>query len=203
MKPRLPESDEKRAALMAEITAVFDGVSRGDGVTLHETNAIDDYASPAERGRARAKDRERRWQDVPDEDLRTHDGLSFFDAKGFRYYLPAYLVWYLKNCDTTASDSNTFASVIYSLGGGRSGDFAALYKEQFDAFTRAESRVIARFLEYEADRTDAETLASDGWWQKMSKTEGYTEAALAAYKAKITRGNHARRALERHWGQFL
>lgn len=192
--------DEKRATLIREITEVFDGVRREDGVTLHETEAIDDYASAAERGRSRAKDREKRWQDVPDEDLSTHDGFAFFDPKGFRYYLPAYLVWYVKYFDSC--DSDTFPSVIHSLGGG-SRESIGSYKQLFEVFTQAERRVIARFLEFEADRVDRETLARDNGWQEMSGTEGYSGAALNAYKSKITRGNDARRALERYWAQFL
>jgi hypothetical protein len=38
--------DTSRDALIAEITAAFDGVELGDGVTLHQARAIDDYYPP-------------------------------------------------------------------------------------------------------------------------------------------------------------
>lgn len=84
--------DEKRAykakklALIEAIIEAFDGVSRGNGVTLHEAMVIDDYGSPAERAAARAQDTEDKWQDVPEDDIRFSDAvLSFLDAKGFHY----------------------------------------------------------------------------------------------------------------------
>lgn len=42
--------EQKKQALIAEITAVFDGVSLGDGISLSEAWVIDDYGTAAERG---------------------------------------------------------------------------------------------------------------------------------------------------------
>src|ERR1700680_2624371 len=90
--------ENRISGLIAEIMTAFDGVSREDGTTLHEAMAIDDYKSDEEQQAARGFDTEQRWQDVPDEEiLACESALSFLDAKGFRYYLPAFMVSRLKN----------------------------------------------------------------------------------------------------------
>ena len=76
--------EQRKTALIEEITAAFDGVSREQGVTLHEATVIDDYGSLEERALARTQDTEDKWQNVPDEDIRFTDAvLSFLDPKGF------------------------------------------------------------------------------------------------------------------------
>ncbi|RYG57427.1 hypothetical protein EON80_28265, partial [bacterium] len=80
---------QRKLALIAEIVSAFDGVSRKGGITLHEASAIDSNGGPEERAAARAKDTEKRWQDVSSETfLANQDVFHFLDAKGFRYYLP-------------------------------------------------------------------------------------------------------------------
>ena len=152
--------EQRKQELIEEITAAFDGVVREDGVSLHEAMVIDDYGSDEERAQARAQDTEARWQDVPDEDIgwRSDVVLSFLDAKGFRYYLPAYLVWFLKHTDSEDdkfAGSSTFSSVLFRLN--------AKHKN----FTPEQSRAIAHFLVLQAEREgkwnseDAERLKAE------------------------------------------
>lgn len=98
----MPEdfSDSVRDELIAEIIAAFDGVSREDGTTLHEAESIDNRESGEENRAARRLDSEQRWQDVPDIAINACcSALSFMDAKGFRYYIPAFLRFGLKRLD--------------------------------------------------------------------------------------------------------
>jgi hypothetical protein len=119
----MPDSsyEQRKQALMEEITAAFDGVSRENGVSLSEAWVIDDYGSDEERAEARKEDTETRWQDVPDEDIAYgYSCLSFLDEIGFHYYIPAYMVWYLRYIDNEDPEdpsygSNTFESLIYAL----------------------------------------------------------------------------------------
>ena len=75
--------EERLNELIAEITAAFDGVSRGNGVTLHGAGAIDDRKPFEELQAARQLDTERRWQDVSGRDLLAGDSpLPFFEAEG-------------------------------------------------------------------------------------------------------------------------
>ncbi len=140
----MDDYEQKKRELIEEITSAFDGVSREDGVTLHEAMALDDYADDEERAQARAQDTEARWQDVPDEDIGWSDmALYFLDAKGFRYYIPAFLVWFLKHTDRVDSpfrDSGIFSSVLWHLDAKHKG------------FTPEQSRAIARFLAFQAER---------------------------------------------------
>ena len=95
----IPFYAERKAALIEEIVAAFDGVSREGGVSMSEAEVIDDYGSDEERATARLSDTEARWQDVPDEQLALNWPFHFFDPIGFRYYTPAYLVYYLRWVD--------------------------------------------------------------------------------------------------------
>jgi hypothetical protein len=79
--------------LCAEIRRAFCGVTLGYGVGLHEAQAIDDYSSDSERGKAKASDEKESWERIAPADLNAcYSSLSFFDAEGFRFHLPAYLI---------------------------------------------------------------------------------------------------------------
>lgn len=126
------------SATISEIADAFARVQREDGVTLHEAEVIDDYGSAQERSAARQRDMDSHWHDVPGADIEQHYSiLSFLDAKGLRYYLPAYMIWTLRNYAT--SPSATIDSTIYALGFDNS---------HFHIFTPRQSKAIARFLEY-------------------------------------------------------
>jgi len=88
--------DSKQAQLLlALIEESFKDVRLEDGVSLHETIVIDNYGSKEERQLARSKDEKMDWRKlIHDPELLEVDGiggLSFYDAKGLRFHLPAYL----------------------------------------------------------------------------------------------------------------
>jgi len=94
------EADRERVRpyLLRQIEAAFDGVELGGGVSLHQARAIDDCASDVEIRAARALDTERRWQDVSDKKLEhLSDTLSMMDAEGFRFYIPRFMTFALRN----------------------------------------------------------------------------------------------------------
>ncbi|MBU44028.1 MAG: hypothetical protein CMN76_12470 [Spirochaetaceae bacterium] len=79
------------------IQSAFDGVPQPDKLTLHVAEAHDnwDYDNDAIHWK---KDHKGPWQDVPDDHLEECQfALSYLDPVGFRYYLPAFMVWYLRN----------------------------------------------------------------------------------------------------------
>ncbi len=105
-----------RTRVLAQLAAAFDGVRLEDGVSLHEADAIDDYASDEERAKARALDTAVDWREVPAFDLeRMHWVWSFLDAKGFRFYLPAALTWWIGELPDSKSDGTTMCSVLWKL----------------------------------------------------------------------------------------
>lgn len=176
----MPNYDPKIAAVIAEITAAFDGVSREDGITLHEAQAIDDYGSDAERAAAHTLDTETRWQDIPDEDIQCgYVVLSYLDPKGFRYYIPAYMVWVLRNLENNECESMTPDSVESSFVGYKSRE----QKARFALFTRQQSKAIAHFLKCWANHTE----------------QFYVEHGMEYDRED----NALNQALGYYWGQFL
>jgi len=79
--------------LKAVIARAFDGVRLGDGVGLREAQAMDDYEDETTQKRHRSKDEKLDWSRISAETLnRCESSLSFFDADGMRFHLPAFLL---------------------------------------------------------------------------------------------------------------
>jgi hypothetical protein len=75
------------------IRAAFAGVALGEGVGLQQGQGLDDYADARTLALYRAQDEKRDWSAIPVADLdHCCSSLSFFDAEGMRFYLPAYLI---------------------------------------------------------------------------------------------------------------
>jgi hypothetical protein len=168
--------ERQRDELIAEITAAFDGVSREGGTTLHEADAIDDWKSDEERRAARRLDTERRWQDVPDEDIwACCSALSFLDVKGFRYYLPAFMVYGLRHFEDDLN--GILHSCVYHLlhepqKSLRKSEPASIAGQYY--FTDAQCRVIAKFLRFAAGDDDV-TVTDMPELQAVEKWERYVE----------------------------
>jgi hypothetical protein len=83
--------EEKRVADL--IRAAFYDVRLGNGVGLRQGRGLDDYADAATLAEYRSKDEKDDWSRIPLEELNHYgDTLSFFDAEGMRFHLPAYLI---------------------------------------------------------------------------------------------------------------
>jgi hypothetical protein len=163
------ELGSEREELISEIRAAFHGISRGNGVTLHEARAIDDYKSEEERKQARELDHDKSWDEIPDADIKHyHDVFSFFDVEGFRYHLPAYMIWAVRYFDVSESCSSD--NVIYVLS--RSRILAERDAQVFNSFDLAQCRAICRFLKFMASNpmfadADAANLALDEHWSRF------------------------------------
>jgi hypothetical protein len=87
--------DDRQQHLLDSIERAFHGVELGDGVSLHEATVVDDYGTPAQRLAARKSDEKRDWRKLIDDPelLRSCrlGALSFFDAAGLKFHLPACL----------------------------------------------------------------------------------------------------------------
>src|SRR4051794_22273214 len=91
--------EHKHIAMLDELKRVFTDIQRDGGITLHETEVIDLYGSPDARKEARRKDTDGHWWEVRDEWITKFGdtgGLSFLDETAFRYYLPAYMSYWLR-----------------------------------------------------------------------------------------------------------
>ena len=176
-------SNEPRIAeLIAEITAAFDGVSREDGITLHEAIAIDDWKTPEEQLAARRLDTEQRWQDVPDDAIvACESALSFLDAKGFRYYLPAFMACGLRNCDTDAGrivDTCEYHLLHESQKSLRQSEPSSIVAKY--GFTNAQCRAIAHFLRFVVGDDDEHTTQPATTLQAVAKWETFVGARVSS-----------------------
>lgn len=108
--------ETKIQQLIQEIHLAFAGVELGDGVSWREADVLDDYGSPDERNQARNQDEKKDWTRVPDEligDLQYQSVLPFLDKWGLRFYIPACMIFALKNYAT--SSSLIVHSIVYRL----------------------------------------------------------------------------------------
>lgn len=162
----------KRLEVISEIERAFRHVKRGNGVSLHEADAIDDYRSEAECKAARELDTENGWQSVPEKDIEKYYWIfPFLDPKGYRYYLPAYMVWSLKNYELGKSvDSGS--AVIDSLCMSKSLDQQERYTTYLSLLNQDQCVAIAQFLKFMAGAGFAGNQraleALDKYWDQFS-----------------------------------
>ena len=174
------EENERKAALIELITAAFQNVERGSGVSLHEADVIDrtgyDNKNAKNRVAARRLDADRRWQDVPDKDIEDYyNVLSFLDAEGLRYYAPAYMVWALKHHKTSGSMSTD--SIIYTFNPYLNTTHSKWQSERFSAFTPVQKNAICCFLQFMSEDSDGfadeyqASQALTGYWNQFCTAE--------------------------------
>ena len=85
------------------VRRAFQGVTLGEGVGLRHGQGLDDYADERTLASYRTQDEKQDWSAIPVADLdRFHSSLSFFDAEGMRFHLPAYLIADLEGSLQTA-----------------------------------------------------------------------------------------------------
>ena len=166
--------DNVRDELIHQITDAFEDVERGDGISLHEAAAIDGYRMAEECAAARQQDTERSWQDVPAQDIEdNYPVLTYLDAEGFRYYLPAFMVWSLKNYQTSASVS--VDAPIYELDLSGNEDRRERKMEQFRLFSDEQRVAACRFLRFMSEQVDADASmarpALDNYWGQFCGDE--------------------------------
>ncbi len=79
--------------LIRLVRAAFDHVELGGGVGLQQAQGLDDHADEATCATFRDSDEKQDWKRLSVDELnRCNSSLSFFDAEGMRFHLPAYLI---------------------------------------------------------------------------------------------------------------
>ena len=161
--------------LISEVSTAFADVTLEAGVTLHEAMAMDEWKPREEQLAARKLDTDQRWQDVSEEFiLAGNSAATFLDAKGFRYYLPAFIIYGLKNWDSSSTsilDSCQFCLLQEPQKSLRKSNPQAIANKY--GFTPAQSRAIANFLRLhvglddETNTYDAPTLQAVAKWESF------------------------------------
>jgi len=144
------------AEIIEMIEAAFDGVPKPEKITLRVARAADDYVPEEKWPEIRALDSEARWQDVSDKDLEKYSDVDpFLDASGFRYYLPAFMIWCIRHHDTNFD-------ILFMLEEEE-------VSEKLQLLTREQRGAIAQFLKFVAmacdEALDAAKLYELGWKQ--------------------------------------
>jgi hypothetical protein len=167
--------NNKQKALLKEIQDAFGSVQRGDGTTLHQAQAMDDYAGPEQELAARRLDTDQRWGDVPEQDIvRHYTALGFLNADGFRYYIPAHMSFAVKYYKAGSFDFLILDWILYALNPGDDPELPGWKIEQFENLDQRQKEVICHFLHFIKDEAEDYLIAH----------------------------SDAEQALERYWGQF-
>jgi len=108
--------EEKITQLIASIHSAFAGVRLENGVSWQEATVLDDYGTLEERRQARNLDEKNDWSQIPDTLIGAGQHQSatvFLDVTGFKFYLPALMIYTLKHYKV--SSSLVMDSLIYRL----------------------------------------------------------------------------------------
>lgn len=137
------EKDE----LIKFIEEVFDGVEQPLEITLQVAEIHDDYDYDNDEEH-RKNDFFGRWQEIPSEHIKKcQTALSYVDKVGMRYYLPAYMVWYLKNYGN--SDEVYTDHTLYSLDNHpNDARLSEYHKERFSLFNPKQLKACALFVRF-------------------------------------------------------
>jgi hypothetical protein len=164
--------------VVERIERAFAGVRLGAGVSLREADVIDDYGTEADRKKARAQDELEDWKRIPDDLIsRYYSCLSFFDAEGMRFHLPAYMRFALRHYKD--SDSASIDSTIFALG---------YDDDRFSLLTAPQRAAVRQFLKFMAFNgghhvsSDRARLALEEVWKK-AKGSQENAASNAGWRA--------------------
>lgn len=131
------KSDE-RDAIVESIRKAFHGVKLDGGVTLAQARLMDQFGR-GDVASAMASAGLSDWTAVSDDEISDSPVLSFLDAKGLRFHLPAFMSWTLRNYDRSGSGSVTFT--IYAF-------LRPPDDEVFNLLDKAQRGVICQFLRF-------------------------------------------------------
>ena len=128
------------------IEDAFSGVRLGNGVGLHESVVIDNHGTDAQRTKARSEDEQIDWRKLVDDlglcRFSYRGGLSFFDAEGLRFHLPAYLTLAIRRFESDDAE-NVLEILMYELTVNSQCD-----RERFSILTNQQKMCVRNVLIY-------------------------------------------------------
>jgi catechol 2,3-dioxygenase-like lactoylglutathione lyase family enzyme len=137
------------AKLCPMIEAAFSGVTLGNGIGLEQARALDDREDASIVAAYRACDEKEDWRRIPAEKLcALNDTLSFFDAEGMRFHLPAFLI-----ADLRGEYERGLAFTLTHRG--------ELEWERFRLLSVQQRRAVRAYLLHVADDPDKEFSRAD------------------------------------------
>ncbi len=134
----LAKRGEVLEALVDETYEAFSGVTLGSGVGLLEADGLDNYATEQQLAEYRANDEKLDWTALPLKSLNAYSSsLSFFDAEGMRFHLPAFLITDMRGL----YDHN----LVFNLSQ------STLIQDQCALLTSEQRAVVRKYLEFAAE----------------------------------------------------
>ncbi len=120
-------------------------------------------------------DTETDWADIDPKKIEYEcNALTAFSPAAWRYYLPAYMTWDLRNYWTT-SGSNTVDHVIYALELTRDPRIRKVTMPCFEALSKEQSKAVLAFLEFMSEVPDNQVdskvarRAIEDYWYKFKE----------------------------------
>ena len=102
-----------RDEIIENIYEAFSGVKLTSGVSLYRARLYDDYITDSAKHNQTTENEEQSWDSIEDVKIeKYYDSLSFLDSSGFVFYLPAFIVYSMRNID---SDFPVGDYVIYQI----------------------------------------------------------------------------------------
>lgn len=106
----------KRIAVIEGLRQAFASTRLEDGIGLWEAQGIDDHEDQSVCEKYRHTDEKENWQNIPPEVLaRCHSSLSFFNPKGMRFHLPAFLMAELNGTLSMGTEFHLVSLSDYSI----------------------------------------------------------------------------------------
>ncbi len=128
--------EKDKLFLISAINEAFKNIELDGGIGLSEANAIDDYKDQQFRDECKKNDEKQNWNTIPSSALNKYNcSLSFFDAKGMKFHLPAFMISEIKG---EYRFGMSFALTNLS-------DYS---KSQFILLTQKQRETVKLFLEY-------------------------------------------------------
>ncbi|MEZ4819934.1 MAG: DUF6714 family protein [Bdellovibrionota bacterium] len=130
--------------LIERIQTTFNGVPQPNKLTLFVAQAHDTY-DYANDDHHRSKDFIGSWQDIPSKHLaQCQNALNYIDSVGMRFYLPAYMVWFLENYTNKTIETDF---VLYAMDPQQSDvKLASYHKERFSLLTKSNCKLVQNLL---------------------------------------------------------
>lgn len=142
----MPKVTTTTEALATQIIAAFDGLDRPTDDELLHPECMDDVDVLEFYGGVT-------WREMTDQMIvYGYAAPTAFSAKAFQYYLPAYLLWTLRNSDSPEYASE---SILLALDPGTSKEMLHEFrKSKFNQLTTAQKEVVLRFLYHFSDHPE-------------------------------------------------
>ncbi len=136
---------KKKENIIQIIRDAFQGCTLGRGVGLYQGVGIDDYEDEEELQRLRSNDEQYNWDAILVKRLnQCYSSLSFFDAEGMRFHLPAFMI-----SEIMGSSGN--ADIIFHLTSfvtAETQEAEAYSKAKFAALNKQQREAVGLFLLY-------------------------------------------------------